>query len=106
VADDVDPHLVGRHPLVNPSSPGLSLAYQLSAIAGGYVPTAATALLLVLGGDLWLIGGGFALVCATTATCVFLANDVSGMTGTIAARRSRRQLREARAAQSARTPTA
>lgn len=60
---------------------GLSLAYQLSAIAGGYVPTVATALLLVLGGDPWLVATGFAAVCAITATCVFLAADVTSAKG-------------------------
>lgn len=55
---------------------GLSLATQVSAIVGGYVPTAATALLLVLGGDPWLVAGGFMLTCLVTAVCVFLASDV------------------------------
>jgi len=55
---------------------GLSLATQISAIVGGYVPTAATALLLVLGGEPWLVAAGFVLTCLITAVCVFFASDV------------------------------
>lgn len=55
---------------------GLSLATQISAIVGGYVPTAATALLLVLGGDPWLVATAFVVTCLITALCVFFASDV------------------------------
>lgn len=55
---------------------GLSLATQVSAIVGGYVPTVATALLLVLGGEPWLVAAGFVLTCLITAACVFFASDV------------------------------
>lgn len=55
---------------------GLSLATQVSAIFGGYVPTIATALLLALGGDPWLVAAGFVVTCLITAVCVFFASDV------------------------------
>lgn len=55
---------------------GLSIAYQFSAIVGGFVPTAATALLLLLGGAPWLVATGFAVVCLITAICVFFATDI------------------------------
>jgi MHS family shikimate/dehydroshikimate transporter-like MFS transporter len=56
---------------------GVSLAYQLSSIVGGYVPTAATALLLVAGGEPWLVAGGLAVACLISAVCVFFAKDVA-----------------------------
>lgn len=52
---------------------GLSLAYQVSAIVGGYVPTVATALLAASGGSPLLVILGFAGTSTLTAICVLLA---------------------------------
>lgn len=52
---------------------GLSLAYQLSAIIGGYVPAIGTWLLILGGGSPWLVAGLGVLVCVATAVCVLLA---------------------------------
>ncbi|MBB3664235.1 MULTISPECIES: MFS transporter [Prauserella salsuginis group] len=51
---------------------GLSLAYQVSAIAGGYVPAVATSLLVAGGGEPWLVAAVFAVVCLVTTACVLL----------------------------------
>ncbi|GAB3445700.1 MFS transporter [Streptomonospora sediminis] len=49
---------------------GLSLAYQASAIVGGYVPTVATALLVAGDGEPWLVAAGFIIASLVTAGCV------------------------------------
>ena len=61
---------------------GLSLAYQVSAIAGGYVPTVATFLLLANGGSPALVALVFAGVCVITAVCAWLASDVKSTNDT------------------------
>lgn len=45
---------------------GMSLAYQVSAIVGGFIPTVAIALLAVGGGSPWLVASLFALICVIT----------------------------------------
>ena len=51
---------------------GMSLAYQVSAIVGGFIPTIAIALLAAAGDSPWLVAALFALICIITGISVAL----------------------------------
>ncbi|MGH3144744.1 MAG: MFS transporter [Rubrobacter sp.] len=54
---------------------GVSLAYQLGGVLGGFVPFIATALLAVGGGEPWLVSAFLAALALLALLCTFLLTE-------------------------------